>query len=469
MRPLEPETAPLPIGQVKLGTSPLIERSLSDPFACRSSSDGLVYISCAQLLADASVLAQQIGEHKHILNLCQSRYEFCRSFIAAIMHGACTLLPQNHRVGTQNALVDKYADTLIVHDGLKELSTVCKHIDVSSISGEASSAEPIPDIPFDQLVAIAFTSGSTGEPKGNQKYWRTFYESSRINSAHMLSGLDLGSQHVFHMLATVPAQHMWGLETSVLLPMFNPICVHDARPLFPKDVADTLSAMPEPRLMVSTPVHLRALIASQLPLSQTQRVLCATAPLAAELAEQVELALHASVREVYGCSEVGSMAYREPVREQSWRIFSGLNFKQGSSSEFIEVSAAHLTDPVGLSDKLQLQEGATFRLLGRDDDMLEIAGKRGSLQAMNHMVLSLAGVIDAVVFVPENQKSKVSRTAALVVTDGSQTAASILEHLAQNLDPVFLPRPLKLVEALPRESNGKLPTAKLNAYFRTLR
>ena len=54
------------------------------------------------------------------------------------------------------------------------------------------------------------------------------------------------------------------------------------------------------------------------------------------------------------------------------------------------------------------------------------------------------------------------RTAALVVAPGLDEAA-ILAALRIGIDPVFLPRPLRRVTALPRNETGKLPRAALLA------
>ena len=42
-----------------------------------------------------------------------------------------------------------------------------------------------------------------------------------------------------------------------------------------------------------------------------------------------------------------------------------------------------------------------------------------------------------------------------------QQLPAILAALRQGIDPVFLPRPLKRVTALPRSETGKLPRAEL--------
>src|SRR5690606_7062595 len=181
----------------------------------------------------------------------------------------------------------------------------------------------------DFLAALAFTSGSTGHPKANPKTWRMLTASSQINAAHMLAG----QQELCFQLATVPAQHMWGLETSVLLPLFARVCATDSKPLFPLDVCKLLENLPEPRLLVSTPVHLRALTQSGLTWPPVWRVLCATAPLAASLAATVETDMRAQLVEVFGCSEVGSMASRFTAQEDSWQLFEGLCFLEGETVE----------------------------------------------------------------------------------------------------------------------------------------
>jgi acyl-coenzyme A synthetase/AMP-(fatty) acid ligase len=56
----------------------------------------------------------------------------------------------------------------------------------------------------------------------------------------------------------------------------------------------------------------------------------------------------------------------------------------------------------------------------------------------------------------------VRRLAALAVADGL-TEAAILAELAPLMDPVFVPRPLVLVERLPRNEVGKLPREQLLA------
>ena len=125
------------------------------------------------------------------------------------------------------------------------------------------------------------------------------------------------------------------------------------------------------------------------------------------------------------------------------------------------VHAAHLPQPVALADVVEVDPCGAFHLRGRQADLLEIAGKRASLSDLTHRLLAVPGVIDGVVFQLDAAfVGGVGRIAALAVAPGMQ-AADILANLRAHLDPVFLPRRLRCVDALPRNETGKLPRADL--------
>ena len=93
--------------------------------------------------------------------------------------------------------------------------------------------------------------------------------------------------------------------------------------------------------------------------------------------------------------------------------------------------------------------------------MLEIAGKRASLGDLTRRLLAIPGVRDGVVFQLDDRDALgVQRIAAVAVAPGLDEHA-ILEALRRAIDPLFLPRPLRLVASLPRNETGKLPRAAL--------
>ncbi len=86
-----------------------------------------------------------------------------------------------------------------------------------------------------------------------------------------------------------------------------------------------------------------------------------------------------------------------------------------------------------------------------------MAGKRSSIGFLNAQLNAIPGVEDGAFFLRDDSgESGVSRLGAVVVAPG-QSGAAIVEQLRQRIDPVFLPRPLLLVEQLPRNAVGKLP------------
>jgi acyl-coenzyme A synthetase/AMP-(fatty) acid ligase len=69
---------------------------------------------------------------------------------------------------------------------------------------------------------------------------------------------------------------------------------------------------------------------------------------------------------------------------------------------------------------------------------------------------SIEGVRDGVFVMPDDQSDGVTRLMALVVAPGV-SRETILHALRQRIDAAFIPRPLHLVDALPRNETGKLP------------
>jgi acyl-coenzyme A synthetase/AMP-(fatty) acid ligase len=70
-------------------------------------------------------------------------------------------------------------------------------------------------------------------------------------------------------------------------------------------------------------------------------------------------------------------------------------------------------------------------------------------------------VRDAVLFQPQSDSvATINRLAALVVAPGC-SAGQIRERFAASVDPAFVPRPLRIVDSLPRNELGKLPRERL--------
>ena len=139
----------------------------------------------------------------------------------------------------------------------------------------------VPQIPLDHPAVVAFTSGSTGSPHPHSKTWGSLVAVARSTGTRL--GLKTSDQVT--VVATVPHQHMYGLETSMMLPLQHGMAFHVGRPLFPEDVRLALADVPSPRMLVTTPLHIRACVTAGSRLPHVECMLSATAPLPRSLGE----------------------------------------------------------------------------------------------------------------------------------------------------------------------------------------
>ena len=165
------------------------------------------------------------------------------------------------------------------------------------------------------------------------------------------------------------------------------------------------------------------------------------------------------VQEIYGCTETGVIGSRRPTADESWTLCRGLRLRQDGDAAW--VSDGHVGQPVRLPDRITVRSDDQFLLHGPNHDLVKVAGKRASLGALNAVLVRIEGVVDGTFYRPEDGRSE--RLTAFVVAPGLRSS-TILKALRTRIDPVFLPRPLHVVEALPRNSTGKLPREQLEAF-----
>jgi acyl-coenzyme A synthetase/AMP-(fatty) acid ligase len=231
------------------------------------------------------------------------------------------------------------------------------------------------------------------------------------------------------------------------------------RPLFPADVAAALAQPARPRLLVSTPLHLRALAESGLTFPDIDLIVSATAPLDPALARLVEERLRAPLLEMFGSTETCVFATRRTAQQDVWEIYDGISLETGTDST--QVSANWYERSQKLMDVLQRRGAKGFVALGRNSDLVEVAGKRASLADITRRLMAVAGVEDAVALQPDGATAGVANRVVAVVVSRGVTAREIATQLATGLDAVFLPRPLVLVDQIPRDAVGKVSRAKL--------
>jgi acyl-coenzyme A synthetase/AMP-(fatty) acid ligase len=408
-------------------------------------------VAAWQFLADIERLAALIPPAAAVLNACADRYRFAVGLAAAFIRERISLLPPTHtpEVVRQIRAMNPEAICLTDH---RHCSIDLPQIMFPDTPAPRILQWRVPLIPTQRVVADVFTSGSTGLPLPHRKHWGPLVDCVRVTATRL--GFDRPGGMTF--VATVPPQHMYGLETSVLLSLQTGDAFCAEHPFYPADICSVLAAVPSPRTLVSTPVHLRALLATNQALPALYAVISATAPLDTALAQQVEQRFGAPLVEIYGSTESGQIASRRPTRSGLWHLYTGVTLH--TKAERVWASGGHIETAVPLGDYIELLDAEHFELGDRLHDVVNIAGKRNSIAYLNHQLLTIPGVQDGAFFLPQESRDSptgVARLCALVVAPGLDSA-TVFQHLRERIDPVFLPRPLRLVAALPRNTTGKL-------------
>jgi acyl-coenzyme A synthetase/AMP-(fatty) acid ligase len=399
-------------------------------------------IAQREYLQDVMALARLLPERPSLINLCECSYHFLVAFGAGLVRAQTNLLPPSRAEQVVDEVLRGWDGSHVVDDA---------RVAAAIHQADRRECVAVPAIRAAHVAVIGFTSGSTGHPKPHPKTWGGFATST----AHNLEALRavIGDAAHFGVLATVPPQHMFGIEMSVLMPLLGGATLYTRRDLFPADIAASLAELPEPRVLVTTPVHLRVLVESGQPIPPVAALVSATAPLSAELAAAAERALDTVVLEVFGSTETCVIASRRTARESDWRLMPDVTLSPQPDGTLVQAPWFH-HDTV-LQDLVECLPGRRFRLCGRHSDQIEIAGKRASLADLTRRLQSLDGVLDAAI-VQEEGDAGVRRLAALVVAP-TLAAADIVAALRRTMDPAFVPRRVVQLDALPRNAVGKLP------------
>lgn len=414
-------------------------------------------VNAARFLADVARLRAQLPAGAHMLNACSDRYRFAVGLAAALTGEKVTLLPSALTPEMVRQMARFAPDAFCLTDSRDCRIALPRLPYPAEAETDAGAEFAVPQIDGGQLAAYVFTSGSTGAPVPHRKTWGSLVRN--VQAGARLSGLDDGRQHA--VIGTVPPQHMYGFESTILAVLQNGNALVTGNTFYPADICQTINLAPRPRTLVSTPMHLRSLMGAGLAVPPVDLLLSATAPLSMALALELERGFGAPLLEIYGSTETGQMAMRSTARGQAWQLFPQIRLTQENGAAW--ACGGHVEQPTPINDVIESLSPGSFLLHGRRADLINVAGKRNSLAYLDLRLNAIAGVVDGAFFMPdEAQPDGVTRLTAFVVAPGLN-AAAITAALRECVDPVFLPRPLVFVDALPRNATGKLPRAALQA------
>lgn len=386
---------------------------------------------------------------------------FAQALLACALTGREAILPGHQRPAALAEQSGDFDGILTDSEVLGELGRPWLQLPLAASANENARRWLAPNT----LQLTLFTSGSTGEPKAIPKAWHQLDAELRVLIS--LWGERLESAC---LLASVSHQHIYGLLFRILLPLVLRAPFARTLTLYPEQ----LQRQPGRWALIASPAFLGRLD-PEIAVQGCTLIVSSGGPLALADARQSEQLFGLLPMEVFGSSETGGIAWRQsPQPDTPWQPMPGIEIALGEDDQLL-LSSPYLPDgdPLLCADRIRLCESG-FHLLGRGDRVVKIEEKRISLDEVEARLQALPWVVAAAVL-PLTLAGRQQIGAVLVLTEAGlaqwQTLGqgrfliALREQLRAWLEPVALPRRLRLLAELPLNSQGKRPWGQLKALF----
>lgn len=315
----------------------------------------------------------------------------------------------------------------------------------------------------DEPAVNLFTGGSTGAPR----LWSKTPANLLAEAAFLIRRFGITDGDI--ILSTVPAQHIYGLLFSVLVPLVCGCSVLAPLYSFPQEI---VAAAREQRasVLVSVPVQYHALQASSVGRHALRLAFSSAGELHPQDAAFFYDTTGIPVTEIFGSTETGGIAWRDsPAENPAWQPFAAVDVKIKNSR--IMVRSAYLSPELPrtgdgffiTADRAEPCGEQGFMLKGRADTVIKVGGRRVDLAEVCTKIKQLDGVDDAVVFVLQTRRGRGCETAAFVA--GSLNASQLRQRLAAVCEPYAIPRHIQVGAAIPVLASGKYDRAAIQGFF----
>ena len=415
----------------------------------------------------ASALAQKFHKRDTVCNLCTSRVGFLVTWLAALRSGCLQLLPPSGGQADLMAILKSCSDPMVVVDDALLLQPQwADHarclVNSPATSQWSTSDEVMPwSSDWDSPIVRLYTSGSTGAPEPQTRTLGQLTRGAQVLGNRLEEEVEGGLASIKSIVCSVPPQHMFGLETSVMLSLTHAIPVLDRRPLLPADIKAAFCLVGDGAIWISTPLHLRALVSAGDDVPNCRVTIASTMALDVVVAAHSEQLTHSPVLEIYGSTETGVVAMRRTAKDTWWRPVDEVRIDNTESST--KVWGSHFPSPQNLTDQIETDRRGSFKLLGRHGDLIKIAGRRASLAGLNILLHDLPGLTDGVFYQPT---TGTTADRLVLIHTGPNLDPVTTEHwLRERMDPVFLPRNIINVHSLERTDTGKLSKVVLDRIY----
>ncbi len=391
------------------------------------------------------------GGRRAIISLDASP-EFVAALAGAWLAGAEPVLLDPLVRGELRRAAEITGARVVIHGGGAELEGLPGGIEELVPGDGRRDPGPAPRLEESQPVVRLFTSGSTGEP--------TLVPKTRGNLQTEVDFLAELLGEPRRVATMVPWCHIFGFTVSLLLALWRGgTC--DLRAGISLPTLLSMAVSGDLDLVVAVPAIYRALVRAAESADETRvpprcRFVTASAHLAADLRDRFAELTGRSIVDIYGSTEAGGMAYRtqggpwtaEP--HVDWRIADGGRLEVSSPS--VSVVAAGEFFRVG---DLARRSGNGFELIGREDDVVKIGGRRVSIGEVERTLESCPGVAAQAVL-RRRVRGEPRLVAVVAAESGGLDEEEVKAFVRSRLADHKVPRAVRVLGSLPIGPGGKV-------------
>ncbi len=433
-----------------------------------------------RMMREASERARGVGRGDVVMTMIGNRPEWVLAMVACFRLGAVVLpCTEQLRANDLRLRIEATTPKLVVADerNLDELRAADPPCELLAVPDEAVyAAEPAPTAELDDEdpCLIAFTSGTSGEPK------------PVLHAQRYLLGQSVQAEH---WLNARPGELVWctaasGWSKSARNVFIAPwirgaaAVLHDAR----FDPRERLGLVVRERVDVlcMAPTEYRVIV-KRVPELGRLGLLRHCVAAGEALNPEVLAAWHAAtglwVHDGYGQTETGQltgMPLGAPARPGSMgRALPGMRLWVDDGELVADPATvptfflgAPRDRPWRTGDRVREEDGYLY-FEGRADDVIISAGYRiGPFEVESALVAHPAVAEAAVVAAPDEERGSVVR-AVVVLRDGFAPSAALArelqEHVKGETAPYKYPRIVDFADDLPRTPSGKIRRSRLRA------
>lgn len=387
-------------------------------------------------------------------------------------------------------LSENYECSLIIstrfkEDGYYSYSDLLHLGDLLKI-GESSIFDHAEIDPKEDLYAILFTSGSTGNPKGVQVTPHSLFQSA----IHIGSRINCSSEDT--VLVPLPCGHTFGLLAGVFMPLFfgskivlmEKHCSYKALNLIEQEKVTVHLGVPTMFLR-----ELECFENSKHNISSLRTGIVAGASCPESLMKQVYYEFNCELMNLYGSTEAMgiSMTSLSDTMERrfqtSGRIFEGVEIKVinedhssagfGQSGELVvkgeglmkgyyqmPLETAEVIDEDGwfhTGDLAAVDSAGYIKIVGRKKDLIIRGGNNIVPAEIESVYFSHPSVLEVSVFgIPDNILGEQTCACVTLKKNSIETETTLKEYSIGKIAKYKIPDHIILLQEMPKLANGKI-------------